>query len=224
MTLTQLFDIEYIAFTIYGYPFSYVELIGSAFGLIAVWLATRQNILTWSIGLANIICFFAIFYQVHLYADMLLQIFYFATNLYGWATWNEQQKAQKPLSYLSKKERYTYLGAIILFSLLIGYCVQNLHQWMPSVFIHPAAFPYADSLVAVASIVATWLLARRIIENWVIWIVVNALCVYIYSQKLIMMIALEYVFFFFLACYGLYNWAKSKQEHRTKNYDLYIEP
>ncbi|HAI76487.1 MAG TPA: nicotinamide riboside transporter PnuC, partial [Microscillaceae bacterium] len=208
----QLLDIQQIAFTVYQYPVSYVELVGTVFGLVAVWLATRQHILTWGLGLVNIGCFFAIFYQVQLYADMLLQVYYLITNLYGWFTWHKQQQAHQPLAMLTHLFRLRLAVGILVGSGLMGWAVAHLHLLLPDVFIQPAAFPYAGAFIAVASMAATWLLARRVVENWAIWIAVNVVCIYVYVQQGIILIAIEYVLFLALATYGLYAWAVMHQK------------
>ena len=79
----EFFSIEQIAVDFPGYPVSYVELIGTIFGLISVYLASRANIFTWSTGIVNEFFLFLLFFQVQLYPDMLLQLFFFATTLYG---------------------------------------------------------------------------------------------------------------------------------------------
>ena len=73
----HFFDIASAAFTVIGYPISYVELIGTLFGLISVYFASRANILTWSTGIVNEVFLFILFFQVHLYADMFLQVYFF---------------------------------------------------------------------------------------------------------------------------------------------------
>ena len=88
----ELFDINNIAFEIMAYQISYVELIGTLFGLISVYLATRANILTWGTGIINELFLFILFFQIQLYADMFLQVFYFVVTLYGWYNWKQIPK------------------------------------------------------------------------------------------------------------------------------------
>src|SRR5690606_2689247 len=86
------FDIENIAFEILKYPISYVELIGTLFGLISVYFATKANILTWATGIINELFLFILFFQVQLYADMFLQVYFFVITLYGWYNWKQKPK------------------------------------------------------------------------------------------------------------------------------------
>jgi nicotinamide mononucleotide transporter len=204
----SIFDINNTLATIFEYQLSYVEFIGTFFGLISVWLAAKQNIGTWPTGLMNVICFFAIFYQVHLYSDMFLQVYFFITSIYGWITWKNQRKLNKPISLLSNTRRISLLILISISTLLFGILVKNIHVLLPNIFIHPASYPFLDTFIAVCSIIATLLLAKRILENWILWIVVDIICVYVYTKKHILFISIEYGVFFLLASYGLFLWIK----------------
>ena len=83
-------DIDYTILQIAGYPLSLIELVGTASGLLAVWLAARAHIGTWPVSLLNVAAFFVLFYQVQLYSDMLLQVYFFVTSLYGWWHWSSR--------------------------------------------------------------------------------------------------------------------------------------
>ena len=86
------FDINNTVFTILDYPISYVELIGTLFGFISVYLATKANILTWGTGIVNELFLFMMFFQIQLYADMFLQVYFFVVTLFGWYNWKKMPK------------------------------------------------------------------------------------------------------------------------------------
>ncbi|MEP6676817.1 MAG: nicotinamide riboside transporter PnuC [Ferruginibacter sp.] len=205
----NIFDINNILTTIFGYPLSYVEFIGTVLGLASVWFAAKQNILTWTTGLINIICFFAIFYQVHLYSDMFLQIYFFIVSIYGWLAWRNLQKVHKPISFLSLNKRILFVFVIAGTTILVGFFVKNIHLIFPKIFKQPASFPFIDTFIGIASIIATVFLAKRILENWILWIIVDIICVFVYMKKNILFISVEYGIFFLLASYGLLLWIKS---------------
>lgn len=209
------FDATNTFITIFGYPLSYIELTGTLFGLVSVYYATMGNILTWSTGLINIVCFFAIFYQVHLYSDMFLQIYFFLTSIYGWMLWKTPKKTNLLISKMTAPGRIGLLATLFVSTWIFGYLIQHIHEYIPGVFPHPASYPYLDTFIAIASIIATILLAQGKIENWSLWILVDSCAVFVYYQKHTLFICAEYVIFFFLACYGLYNWQNSlKHEDR----------
>lgn len=202
----NIFDIANIAVNINGYELSYAELTGTVFGLLSVWFAAKQNILTWGAGLINILFFFAIFYQVQLYSDMFLQVYFFITSIYGWAVWKKQKADHRPVYSLSTKSRLLTGICIIILTGLLGLLIKKIHLLLPGVFKQPASFPFADTFIAVCSIIATVFLAKRFWENWILWIVVDVVCVFVYFKKGIFFISAEYAVFFGLAVYGLILW------------------
>lgn len=85
--MPDFFDINTLFFTLWGYPMSYLEFFGAVSGAVAVWLSARANVWSWPIGAASVVLFFFLFYQIQLYPDMFLQVFFFITNLQGWWRW-----------------------------------------------------------------------------------------------------------------------------------------
>jgi len=203
----HFFDIENTVFSIIGYPISYVELIGTVFGLISVYYASKANILTWSTGIVNEVFLFILFFQVHLYADMFLQVYFFIVTIYGWYNWNTST-VENEIAVISTKVRWLITIIIIAGWLLSGLLIKNIHLYLPHYFKVAAAYPFTDSLVMVLSIVATVLLAKKKIENWCLWILVDAVCIILYFKKGVYFLSLEYLIFFGLASYGLYHWKK----------------
>lgn len=203
----HFFEINNIAVDIIGYQISYVELIGTLFGLVSVYYASKAQILTWPTGVINEAFLFLLFFQVQLYADMFLQVYFFVITLYGWYNWKKKTKENR----ISSLEANTiaWLGVITVAAILItGFLFSQIHTYLPAYFKIKAAYPYADSFVMVLSIVATFLLARKKIETWYLWIVVDLVCVFLFFRKGIAFLGLEYLVFLGLATYGLLNWRK----------------
>lgn len=201
------FDINNIAFKLIGYPISYVELIGTLFGLISVYLASRASILTWATGIINEVFLFILFFQVQLYADMFLQVYFFIVTLFGWYNWKHKPK-QNSISTTNFKTRIWIAILIIVGTILAGFFFANIHLYLPQYFKTEASFPFADSFVMVLSIFATVLLAQKKIETWYLWIVVDIVCVFLFFKKGIVFLGIEYLVFLGLATYGLLNWKK----------------
>jgi nicotinamide mononucleotide transporter len=204
----NFFDIHHILVTVFGYELSYIEAFGTLFGLICVWLGARENIWNWPVGLLNIIAFFIIFYQVRLYSDMFLQIYFFCIGIYGWIKWTRHRQQDKPVAILSQKRRWTLVFIIIAASIALGFVVKNIHHIAPKIFPVPAAFPFIDSFIAVCSIVANVLLAKRILENWVLWVLIDFICVFVYAIKNVRFISLEYGILLIISAYGLWQWIR----------------
>jgi nicotinamide mononucleotide transporter len=201
------FDITAIVFHFFGYSISYVELIGTLFGLFSIYFASRANILTWPTGLVNEVFLFILFFQVQLYADLFLQLYFFVVSIYGWYRWNSKSPDNRIAEMRLRTNVLLALG-IGLGSLVAGFFFSNIHSYLPLYFKVPAAYPFMDSFVMVSSIVATVLMAKKKIESWYWWIAVDVVCIGIYFLKGIVFLSLEYIIFLGLASYGLFHWKK----------------
>lgn len=204
----SFFDINNIAFNLLDYPLSWIELIGTIFGLVTVYLASRENILTWPTGLINVAAFFFLFYQVNLYSDMVLQIYFFVMSLYGWYYWKTKPNGQ-PITSLPLRWQKSYSVVLVVCTTLLGLTMSSIHELLPNLFSQPAAFPFADAFTTVASIMATILLARKVIENWYLWIAVDMVSILLYSMKGIYLVAIEYFIFLIICIFGLLKWKRS---------------
>lgn len=203
----QIWDTEFIAFNWLGYPVSYIELIGTITGFLAVYLATKNNMITWVVGMINILCFSILFYQIHLYGDLILQVFYLVMNIYGWIRWSNVANPLQ-ISDNNIKEKILIVVGIISLGFLSGYVFNNLHIWFPRIIKHPASYAYIDGLIMVGSMTATFLTTKRKIFNWILWLVLDTISVYIFIKKQVPLMAVEYFLFDILALYGWMNWRK----------------
>ena len=208
-SLSLLFDVKETFFTVLEHPVSYVEFIGTVLGLISVFLAARANIFTWPTGIANAIFFMVIFYQIHLYSDMFLQMYFCAMGVYGWFTWKyKAEHAQSEIQTLSNTNRLKLAALVVITVVVIGTLISQIHLLLPQIFDHPASYPYIDTFVAVSSVLAVILLARRIFETWVLWVAVDITSIGLYAVKGVKLIAVEYVIFLALALLGILSWRK----------------
>jgi len=156
----------------------------------------------------NELFLFMLFFQVRLYADVFLQVFFFFTTLYGWYNWKNNQSA-KQITSLALRSSRAWFFVLLIAILPIGYLFSHIHDWWPALFPEPAAYPYADSFVMLGSMLATFLLAQKKMENWYCWIAVDLVATIIYWRKGIVFLSAEYLVFGLLAAYGLYHWTKS---------------
>jgi nicotinamide mononucleotide transporter len=204
-----MFDINTILFEALGYRMSLLELLATLTGLCAVWLAARSNILTWPFALVNAVLFFILFYQVNLYSAMALQVFFFCNALYGWYNWRRSETGdKKPVTLLIHKHRVIWLAVIMLGAFALGTVMTRIHLWLPDLFPERATFVYTDAMIAVMSIVASLLLAKLKLENWILWILINLMSVAMYAMKGVMLVSIQYVIFLIMASYGFVEWKK----------------
>jgi nicotinamide mononucleotide transporter len=178
-----------------------IELIAVLFGIACVVLTIRQHIACWSTGLVMVVLYIGIFFNAHLYSDMSLQIVYVFLQVYGWFHWVRGGSRENPLpvALLSKRARLGWTVVAICGTFLLGY---SMRRWAG------AALPYWDAFAAVLSLIAQWLLARKALESWLLWIVVDIVSIGIYSVKELYLTAGLYVLFLGLAITGLMAWRK----------------
>lgn len=216
MTLQNFFGVDTIFFTILNYPMSYIEFFGTIFTGWSVYLAAKNKIITWPVGLIGIILYAVLFYQIHLYSDLLEQIYYFVTTFWGWYLWikpksvteTDTSNLELKVSKISRKELAISTVIVIVFSYLLGFFMSRIHLIFPSYFPVAASYPYWDSFTTILSFVATVFLARRKIENWHLWIVVDIIGIWLYYQKGVVFLSLLYLAFLINAFFGLTKWNK----------------
>ncbi len=210
----NFFDSKSIFFTAFDTNVSYLEFFGTLAGAIAVWLSARANIWSWPIGIINVILLFFLFFQIQLYPDMFLQVFFFVTNLMGWWRWTHPKKYEENTRH-ELRISWMPVRALLLFGVLIilgtagfGSFASNLHELFPTLFNLPSAYPYMDSFVTVVSIVATYLMVQKKVECWMVWIIADMVATYLYFTKGIMLMSIEYFVFCLIASLGFFRWRR----------------
>jgi nicotinamide mononucleotide transporter len=212
--MPSFFDIKQIFFTLWNYPISHLEFWATLSGGLAVYLSAKENVWSWLIGLVNVSLGFIMFYQIQLYPDMLLQVFFFVTNIAGFYAWkfpkeiNANQKNQLKITKLAGNATLIILALIIMGTLILGSFSSKLHLLLPKIFSQPGAFPYLDSFTTVGSILATFLLIRKKIEAWWCWLLIDIISTYMYFVKDIKIYAILYFVFCIIAIFAALKWLK----------------
>jgi nicotinamide mononucleotide transporter len=214
----KFLDINHIFFTVLGYPLSYLEFFGLISGVLAVILSSLANIWSWPLGLINVTLSFFLFFQVQLYPDMFLQVFFFVTNVMGWWRWShphsgEEDKArQLKVTFLPYRKLILYSVISVAGTVVMALFASNLHEWVPLIFTKPSAAPYLDSFITVMSIMATFLMIQKRVECWAIWVLVDIVATYLYFVRDIKFYSLMYFAFCVIAAFGFWNWWR---EHKS---------
>jgi nicotinamide mononucleotide transporter len=181
---------------------SFFEWVGVAFGLISVYLTVRQSVWCWPTGIISVVAFAILFFQIKLYVDVGLQVFFTVTSLQGWYYWlyGGQNKTELPISFLTRKQIAVLALALALCVLVIGYVFDTYTD---------AHIPFWDATASGLSVVAQILLMRKKFENWYLWIAVDVLSIGIYLYKEVYLTAGLYLVFLILAIGGLLAWRNS---------------
>lgn len=188
--------------TILGISTSPLEILGFLTGAICVYLNTRQNVWGWFFGIINALLYAYVFWQVNLYADMSLQAYYFVISIYGWWLWLFGGKSHDGVAVSKMPKSFYGLFALIFVAgtLLWGFLLGNFTN---------ASFSYLDSALTIASLIAQWMMARKYLENWVIWIVADICYIGLYWYKGLELTSVLYLVFTILAILGYYQWKRS---------------
>lgn len=165
----------------------------------------------WPVGIINVIVYFVVFFEAKLYADMSLQAVYMVLTCYGWYEWLRGGSEQTGRAISSATVREIIAGTVVGIMSWIGiwYIVHTFTD---------GSIPWADSLLTAASLVATWLMARKYIENWMVWIITDSLYVGMFLYKNLTMTAILYAVFTGLAVYGLMTWRKENEIADSHDY------
>ena len=172
------------------------EVIAVAFGLLSVWLTTRQSLWCWPTGLVQVVLFLFVFWDAKLYSDVILHAVYVVLQLYGWAYWKfgGGNRTKLPVTRLHPVVAVAWVGVIGVGTLAWGYGMASFTD---------AALPYWDAGIAVASLVAQYLMTRKYLENWLVWMAVDVVAVGVYAVKDLYLTAGLYAVFFVLCVFGL---------------------
>lgn len=188
---------------------SLLESTGVITGILCVYLAAKNNIWNWPIAIISVAIYIVIFLEAKLYADTGLQFYFLGMNLYGWYFWSRKPKdaPKVPVKRINKMELLISLACIALFTVLLGFFLFKQTD---------AAFPFIDSFCTACSLVAQVFLARKILENWLIWVFVDIIYVGIYLAKDLHLTAGMYALYIYIALSGYWAWKKelkSNHEH-----------
>lgn len=183
-----------------------LELVAVVFGLVSVYLSARENILSWPTAIVNVAIFFVLFWRAKLYADAVLQLVYLALSVYGWYEWRFGG-AQHTRLLVSRVTRQHWMTLVPLF-LLGGFGLgAALARYTDS------PVPYFDALLTSASLVAQWMMTRKLLENWLVWILADLVYVPLFIQRGLPLTALQYAVFLALAAMGWVGWRRSLVVH-----------
>jgi nicotinamide mononucleotide transporter len=190
------------AFTAFGAPTTWAEVLGFATGLVTVWLVVRQHVLNWPLGILNVALLMLVFFAAGLYADAGLQIVYVALGFYGWWAWLYGGERHSRLTVRATSAREWVFLAVAGLVLTGG-------LWLFLDRLTGSTVPLADAVTTALSLLATYGQSRKLIENWWFWIAADLIYIPLYAYKDLWLTAILYVAFLILCVFGLRAWRKA---------------
>lgn len=184
-----------------------IEVLGAILGILYIRFSIRQNIFTWPTGILTSALYIIVFFNSSLYASMMLQFYYVGISVYGWYYWlNGKRDDNKSLLPVQTANKKLWIKLAVIFAVLYVVILFILIRFSDS------DVPYLDSLTTSLSIVATWMLAKKYIENWLIWIFADIVSVGLYIFKSLWPTVILFVVYTILAYFGYIEWKKDLKE------------
>lgn len=181
---------------------SYPELIAVVLAIAYLVLAIRQNIWCWVCAAISTGIYIVLFLDARLYMESLLNGFYFAMAIYGWISWRQgdERRDELPVVRWPSTLHGTALAIIIASSLLTGWYLSRFTD---------AVYPYVDSMTTFAAIWATFLVARKVLENWWYWLIIDTASIFIYWDRELQLTAVLFLVYVCMIPLGYLSWRRS---------------
>ena len=179
-----------------------LEIAAAIVTLLSVLLTVRQSIWCWPVGIAGVGLYALLFWQEKLYADVGLQVVYVVLSFYGWYEWlyGGERGTELPATHAPRKQLVLTIAVAAVATVVLG---TSLHR------LTDAALPLVDSGLTCFSLVAQWLLTRKYIETWIVWVAVDVVYVAMLATKLLYFTAGLYAVFLILAILGYREWKRT---------------
>ncbi len=179
------------------------EVVAVISALLYLLLATRQNIWCWAFAALSTLLFIILFHEVALYSESVLNAFYLFMAGYGWYQWRYggEQQSQLPVQRWSLKLHVLIIAATAAWVHPVG--------WVMAYF--GASFPYLDALTSCFAVVTTIMVTRKVLENWLYWLVINTIMIYLCLQREMFLTAGLFAIYLPLAASGYWQWRRAWQ-------------
>lgn len=181
-----------------------LEMIGAAVGLAYLWLEYRASVWLWLASIIMPAIYIFVYYESGFYADMGINVYYLAASVYGWGVWATKGSREKPMPITrTPKKHILPLSAVAVAAFaVIAWILINFTD---------STVPYGDSFTTALSIVALWMLARKYVEQWLVWLAVDVVCAGLYFYKGLYPTAGLYALYSVIAVAGYFKWKKMMQ-------------
>ena len=187
-----------------------IELAGTVFGLIYIWFSVRQSLNTWPAGIITSLLYCSVYFGAKFYANMGLQLYYLIISVYGWWSWKNGSKTDNGAEELSvsRTTLTLWIRLFVINLILTGlmYYLLGLHTDSP--------IPFGDAFTTSLSIIATWMLTRKKLEHWLIWIFVDLISISLYLYRGLYFTTFLFLVYTVMAVIGYYEWQKVPEKVR----------
>lgn len=183
-----------------------IETLAVAFGIVSVYLSVRENVWSWPTAIVNVSLYVVVFHGVKLYADMGLQFVYIAISAYGWYQWlyGGEGRTELTISRIPRRFIAPLIAAAVAVAATLGTLLRLYTD---------AALPYLDASTTATSLGAQWMMTRKYVENWAVWVAVDVVYIGMFIYKALYLTAGLYLVFLVLSASGFVKWKKAVTQH-----------
>ena len=185
-----------------------LEIFAVIFALLYLFLAMKQNIACWYAAFISTLIYIIIYWDVSLYMESLLNFYYLLMAIYGWINWNKKSQIDK--NYViswSYQNHIVVILLILILTVISGFSLQKTD----------AVYPYLDSFTTWASVITTFMVAQKILSNWIFWIIINSVAIFLNFDRELYLTVILLMTYQVMSVYGYYQWQKSYYEYKSQN-------
>lgn len=187
---------------------SSLELIAVAFALAYLILAMRQNIWCWACAFVSTVLYTWIFFDVSLLMESLLNVYYMAMAIYGYWVWvSKRKKTSMSITMWTSYQHVIALTIVAMLTLISGYILSIRTE---------AAWPYLDSFTTWGAVITTYMVARKVLENWVYWLVIDSVALFLYLERGLYPTALLMMIYLVLVVIGYVAWSREYRQQSVE--------
>ena len=187
----------------------WMEFLAVVSAIVYLLLAVRQDIRCWFAAILSSFLYFFIMFSAGLYMEAGLQIFYILMAVYGWSQWREESKTNIKFSVKTWKpiKHLFVISLIFLLALASGLILEKFTN---------AVFPFIDALTTWGAIVATYMVAKKLLENWIYWFVIDSISIFLFMSRGLVLTSILFFIYLIIIYFGYKSWARIKDNGSIK--------
>ena len=184
-----------------------LEIFAVIFALLYLFLAMRQHIACWYAAFISTFIYILIYWDVSLYMESILNVYYLLMAIYGLFSWNKKSKIDKNFVI-----SWSYINHSIVITLILILTISSGFYLSKT----DAVYPYLDSFTTWASVITTFMVAQKVLSNWIFWIIINSVAIFLNFDRELYFTVYLLMIYQLMSVYGYYQWRKSFNEYKTQ--------
>tara|TARA_Y100001970_G_scaffold182396_1_gene221915 strand:- start:213 stop:776 length:564 start_codon:yes stop_codon:yes gene_type:complete len=183
-----------------------LEIFAVIFAFLYLFLAMKQHIACWYAAFISTFLYILIYWDVSLYMESVLNVYYLVMAMYGWSNWNRKSKTNK--NYVIS---WSYLNHLIVVVLILILTIISGFYLSKT----DAVYPYLDSFTTWASVTTTFMVAQKVLSNWIFWIIINSVAIFLNLDRELYFTVYLLLIYQLMSVFGYYQWRKSFYDNKA---------